>query len=183
MAHLADRECINHVRKERIEPMKTAMKTTILSLLSVSSLLVACQVPTPLAVAPGSALGLQAASTAKTAAGPQIQNPAALPTNPAQIGALYGFRRPVGTLEVNMYSAGDRENVLNHIKEFFRKYVDQNDIVNYQVINQENGSDQIFFLNIFGGKTDFVLNKLLPDLKYYLNQRVRVYKLSHYASK
>jgi hypothetical protein len=160
------------------------MHTSILSLISVSLLLVACQTPTPLAVSPRGIPALQAASNPKTAQqAPLIQTPTALPANASQAEALYGFRRPVGTMEVNMFSAGDRELVMTHVKEFFRKYVDQNDIVNYQVLSQEGGDGQIFFLNIYGGKTEFVLNKLLPDLKYYLNQRVRVYKLTHYASR
>ncbi len=160
------------------------MNKSILSLISVSLLLVACQAPTPLAISPRGNTALQAANAAKTAQqAPQIQNPTALPANASQAEALYGFRRPVGTMEVNMFSSGDRELVMTHVKEFFRKYVDQNDIVNYQVLSQEGGDGQIFFLNIYGGKTEFVLNKLLPDLKYYLNQRVRVYKLSHYAGR
>ncbi|PIQ25262.1 hypothetical protein COW36_19995 [bacterium (Candidatus Blackallbacteria) CG17_big_fil_post_rev_8_21_14_2_50_48_46] len=151
-------------------------------MLSLSfSILAACQGPTPLAVAPRS---LQAASVSRASA-PQIQNPTqALPTNANQADALYGFRKPVGTMKIELYSSTqtvDRESAMLHIKEFFRKYVDQNDIVNYQVVNKD-GVPDTFFINIFGGNKTFVVQKLLPDLRYYLTQRTRIRNLDYYSN-
>lgn len=148
------------------------MKNSILVLLSASVLLVACTGNNPAMLRANNTVKAANASPAT-----QVQN------SSNQSDPRYGFRRPVATMEINMFSGSDREMVMNHVKEFMRKYVDQNDIVNYQALTQEGGSQEILFLNIFGGNTEFVLNRLLPDLKYYLNQRARVYKITHYAAR
>ncbi|PKL77159.1 MAG: hypothetical protein CVV27_06610 [Candidatus Melainabacteria bacterium HGW-Melainabacteria-1] len=138
------------------------MRYTILFALSVS-ILSACQGPTALSPRP-----LQAANVSSASA-------------PAPVDARYSFRKPVGTMKFDLYHSSDRTAVNAAIKEFFRKYVDQNDIVNYQMVDQQ-GVNDAFFLNIFGGNKDFVLNRLLPDLRGYLQQRSRFDSISFYAS-
>ena len=127
-----------------------------------------------------SSQGLNQSAPLNRAAQPAAIRQASAPQAAPDLQARYSFRKPVGTMKIDMYIAEDREGVNKAIKEFFAKYVDQNDIVNYQMIEQQNNTD-VFFLNIFGGNKDFVLNRLLPDLKVYLMQRSRFDSLHHYA--
>lgn len=90
----------------------------------------------------------------------------------APISAQYSFRKPVASLFLDFYSSTDRSQGLDIFKEFVRKYLDDNDIFNYQIVEQNGGKD-IVTINIFGGNKETVSKKILPDALYYLKQRVR----------
>lgn len=93
------------------------------------------------------------------------------------LSASYGFRKPTGILKVDLYSSGDKSIAQEHIKTFFAKYVDKDDIFNYQTLQNDTESDK-FVINIYGGNKEFVYTKILQDLKFYLNQRMRFDSLS-----
>jgi hypothetical protein len=154
------------------------MKKSFFTILSASLVLVACQSNvSPLATAPRVNPTLQAASAPTI---PQIKNPSGLPQDASQADPLYSYRKPVGGVFVDLYNNSDRDMVTNHIKDFFRKYVDKNDIVNYQFVNVDNTSDQ-FRVNIYGGNHKFVNERILPDLVSYVNQRARFDKIYNFS--
>lgn len=108
-------------------------------------------------------------------AAPQIIAPPAAPllrANTPQVNANYTFRKPIASLYLDFYVSSDKEQGLELFKEFVRKYLDDNDIVNYQIVEQNGGND-IVTINIFGGNKEAVSQKILPDVLYYLRQRVR----------
>lgn len=146
--------------------MKRHLVLSILSLISLS----ACQGAMPTALAPRS---LQAANARTAAAAP-------LARQTAEAQQRYSYRKPVATMKIDLYHSADRPVVNELIKEFFAKYVDENDMVNYQLVDQ-NGNADIFFVNIFGGNQDFALKRLLPDLKIWLSQRSRFDNVHFYS--
>jgi len=124
--------------------------------------------PAPILNAAQPTQGLQAASV------PKGLNP----TTPSN--SRYGFRKPTALLKVDLYSTSHKDLAQKHIKEFFARYVDKNDIFNYQILQNESDSDK-FTVNVFGGKQDFVYGTLLKDLKFYLQQRMRFDNLAYYT--
>lgn len=138
-----------------------------LSLFAISTLILTSCNTAPVALTPAPA-NLQAASV------PQGVKPA------QDMNARYGFRKPTAYLMVDLYVTDDKAQAQALIKEFFAKYVDKNDIFNYQTLQSQSETDK-FTINIYGGNQDFVYKKLLPDLKFYLQQRMRFDKLSYYT--
>jgi len=96
------------------------------------------------------------------------------------LNASYSFRKPTGILKVDLYSSSDKSIAQEHIKTFFAKYVDKNDIFNYQTLQNDTETDK-FVINVYGGNKDFVYKKILQDLKFYLNQRMRFDSLNTYT--
>lgn len=105
--------------------------------------------------------------------------PALVQAASADLNASYSFRKPTAYLKVDLYVTDDKATAQAHIKEFFAKYVDKNDIFNYQTVQDDTKSD-LFTINIYGGNQEFVMQKLLPDLRFYLNQRMRFDNLNIY---
>ncbi len=138
------------------------MKKLSLVLIPITLMATACQSTPAPNLAARAPVSLQAASAA------------------ADLNASYGFRKPTGILKVDLYSTSDKEVAQGHIKTFFAKYVDKNDIFNYQTLQNDTEADK-FVINIYGGNKDFVYGKLLQDLKFYLNQRMRFDGLNTYT--
>lgn len=108
--------------------------------------------------------------------GPQMMSPPAAPTLRANtaptFNANYSFRKPQGTLNLKFDTTKDREQGLEFFKAFMHKYVDKDDIFNYQIV--ETTSTYEVNINIYGGDKEFVKGKLLRDVLYYLRQRVDI---------
>lgn len=136
------------------------MKKTIFVFAFLSLTLSACQ------QAPVAALRQNPASFQRANASLEKQ------LTPDSQDERYSFRRPVASLYMKFSYGSQRAQAEELVKEFMRKYVDQNDIVNYQFTHVDS-SDPVGYVNIFGGNADFVKNRLLPDLKFYLSQRVQ----------
>jgi len=132
------------------------MKKSIFALMSLSLVLAACQ------SGPTAMMPMQAPAPMMRASAPQS----------APVQANYTFRKPVATLYLDFYGSADRTKGLELFKEFVRKYLDDNDIVNYQIVEQTGGND-VVHINIFGGNKDAVVKNILPDALYYMKQRVR----------
>lgn len=128
------------------------------------ALLTACQ-NTPALMSPLASANVQAAS-----------NPKALNPNDTS-DPRYSFRKPTAVLTIDPYTSSDWDTIQVHLKTFFAKYVDKNDIFNYQIIKVSNAD--LYNVNIYGGNQEFVMNRILPDLRFYLEQRMRFDKISY----
>jgi hypothetical protein len=135
------------------------MKKSIFALISLALILTACQ-------------------SSPTVNLPSMQgpNPSVL-ANASQatpVQAKYSFRKPQGVLYLDFDGEYDKNKGFELFKEFMRKYTDDNDIFNYQIVEARDAKYGYGYnINIYGGEKEFVLKKLLPDILFYLKQRVK----------
>lgn len=135
------------------------MKKSIFALMSLSLVLAACQ-SGPTTMMPA----MQGPVPMTRANAPQSE--------PVQ--ANYTFRKPQGILYLDFDGEYDKNQGLELFKEFMRKYTDDNDIFNYQIVESRDAKYGYGYnINIYGGEKDFVLKTLLPDVLFYLKQRVK----------
>ena len=126
-------------------------------------------------------LSLSACGTA-----PQMMAPPTTPmlrANQApQFNANYSFRKPQGSITFRFDYGGQRTEGIEVFKSFMRKYVDKNDIFNYQTIEKSCSGDYCVTFNIFGGDKDFIKNSLFPDVRDYVRQRVETDHVSYHVN-
>ena len=111
----------------------------------------------------------------------QLQAAKAAPQPSGQL--RYSFTRPTGTLFVDLYhdTPEEKQTALRLIDDFFGRYIDKGDIESYHVVAVSNRSDE-FNVNVYGGVREFVFQRLLPDLQFYLKQRARFDKVDYHMN-
>lgn len=136
------------------------IKKSIFALMSLSILISACQAgPNPMMMPmsrPAPIAPLQAMNAEQP------------------IQAEYSYRKPQASIAFRFKYGNQRTQGIAFFKEFMRKYVDKNDIFNYQTVEKACGSDYCVTFNIFGGNADFIKSTLLVHVRDYVRQRVDV---------
>lgn len=82
----------------------------------------------------------------------------------------YTFTRPTAIFYADLWTNSDTKSFSDNVKSFMDKYVSNQDIAYYDIVVNDRDSDLVN-VNVYGGESKFVQEKLMQDLNFYLGQR------------